>query len=110
MREFLMCWKIVAGIFSYQLPLRIGLSFSLAMRRTVEAVRAYLAFRQTDGFDKVLERVEAQGIKAELFPYHLNHAGIAFSRCVSVFIKMFVALLSFEFQDHTTGNQFHLIF
>lgn len=24
MREFLMSWKIVAGIFSYQLPLRIG--------------------------------------------------------------------------------------
>ena len=66
------------------------------MRTAVEAMGADPAFRQTYGFDKVVERIETQCVKPQLQTDEINHSFMTFSCWISIFIEMTRTFLPFQ--------------
>ena len=80
------------------------------MRTAVEAVSADLAFRQTDGGHKILQRIETQRVNAKMLTHMVYHTLMSVGMAVGIFIEMLLPFGPLQFEDHAAGKQFHLTF
>ena len=94
------------GLVCFLLIIQIYL-FEGVLAAAVEAVSADLAFRQSDGGDKVLEFRELERRQAETFADDINHLFVLRRVGCGVCLKILVAV-ALKFGNDASGYQLHV--